>query len=562
MVDLILGQDWLRPVHHLAGRPFGSAPAERCTIVGALARHARAISDTQFLSQVGENARTVTYAEACRAVKQQAAFLVASGLSRGDRVGVIGSNSIAFALAVLAILEAGGVVVLLSHQDPPARTVAQVEFAEVRFLLYETTYASVAEGCTSARMIFSFPQLESSSRQYDAIVSAPPAPTDAALIFYTSGTTGAPKAVVQSHFAVAQNVWSLTEHHGIAPGTRLLCVLPMHHVNGLEFTVFAAMLGGGHTVIDRGFDGLRFWATVREHRIEVASLVPNLLRLLASRPELRGKEPVPLRYAVSAAAPLSTGVAQDAWDRLGLRIVQGYGLSEVTNFSCLMPTDLSLVEHARWMFGGRRTSIGPPLPNQDVQIHDGSDVAPPGVEGEIVIRGSCVMSGYLHNSAATEELFRGGWVHTGDTGYYLPSATGRRYFHVAGRIREIAKRGGVMVSLLELDELLAAAPGVADAGAAAFANEWVDEEIAAFVVCRPGGTVTKEGIFKHCRSMLPYSAVPKLIELVTEIPRTPSGKIRRAEIAAHFAPFRQQLFREDKLAPKQCQGEKHDSVKR
>jgi acyl-coenzyme A synthetase/AMP-(fatty) acid ligase len=138
----------------------------------------------------------------------------------------------------------------------------------------------------------------------------------------------------------------------------------MHHVNGLEFTVFGAMLGGGHTVISRGFDGLRFWSTVRQHRIEIASLVPNLLRLLASRPELRGTEPLPLRYTVSAAAPLSISVAQQAWDRLGLRIVQGYGMSEVTNFSCLMPPDLCDAEHVRWMLGGRRTSIGPSLPNR------------------------------------------------------------------------------------------------------------------------------------------------------------------------------------------------------
>ena len=123
-----------------------------------------------------------------------------------------------------------------------------------------------------------------------------------------------------------------------------MCVLPMHHVNGLEFTVIGSLLGGGHTVISRGFDGLRFWDTVSEHRIEIASLVPNLLRLLASRPELRRRAPVQLRYTVSAAAPLSIGVARQVWDRLGLRIVQGYGLSEVTNFSCLASPDLDAAD--------------------------------------------------------------------------------------------------------------------------------------------------------------------------------------------------------------------------
>ena len=359
MVDLILGRDWLRPVHHLPGRPFGSGPANRCTIVGALARHARAIPDAQFLSEITHDARTVTYAEAFRAVQQRAAFLIAFGLTRGDRVGVIGHNSVEFALTVLSVIEAGGVAVLLNPQDPAARTVAQVEFVQVRIVLYETSHAAVAEACASVPKILSFQQLGVSCQQCDLPVIAPPAPTDAALIFFTSGTTGVPKAVVQSHFAVAQNVWSLTDHHRIRPGMRLLCVLPMHHVNGLEFTVFASMLGGAHTLISRGFDGLRFWATVREHRIEIASLVPNLIRLLASRPVLRGTDVLPLRYTVSAAAPLSIEVAQQAWDRLGLRIVQGYGLSETTNFSCLMPADLSAKEHAEWMLGGRGLRSGP-----------------------------------------------------------------------------------------------------------------------------------------------------------------------------------------------------------
>jgi long-chain acyl-CoA synthetase len=223
-------------------------------------------------------------------------------------------------------------------------------------------------------------------------------------------------------------------------------------------------------------------------------------------------------------------------------------MSEVTNFSCLMPTDLSETEHHRWMLEGRRTSIGPSLPNQEVTIGVGDDTARPGDEGEILMRGHCVMSGYLHNDAATEEMFRGGWVHSGDLGFCLPDASGRRYFHVSGRIREISKRGGAMVSLLELDELLARMPGVADAGAACFANEWVDEEIAAFVVRQPGADVTGDAIFKHCRNVLPYAAVPKVVEFVTEIPRTPSGKIRRRDIAAHFTDFRTQLFREQTTA--------------
>jgi acyl-CoA synthetase (AMP-forming)/AMP-acid ligase II len=542
MTDLILGNAWPRSVHRLPGRPFGVGPPTRSTIVGALALQARAIPETPYLTQIGPEPSTLTYAAAHAAVQRRAGLLMAAGLGRGDRVGVLGYNSAELALAVLAVLEAGGVAVLLSPHDPADRVARQVAFTEAAWLLHDGACASAAHACPSPRRMWSFQDLASACQPDSLGVGARPAPTDAALIFFTSGTTGAPKAVVQSHLAVAQNAWSLVEHHRLRPGTRLLCVLPLHHVNGLEFTILAVLLGGGHTVLSQGFDAFRFWPTVREHNIHIASLVPNLLRLLASRPELRGPESVPLDYVVSAAAPLSVAIAREAWERLDLRIVQGYGLSEVTNFSCLMPRDLSTADYSGWMLQGRRTSVGPALPNQVVEVHDGEALAAPGTQGEIVIRGPCVMSGYLHNPSATDEAFRGGWFHTGDLGYWLPDSAGRPFVHVSGRTREIAKRSGTLVSLLELDEILASIPGVADAGCVGFANTWVDEEIGALVVPQAGSTLTAQGVIHHCRRSLPFAATPKQIKFVKQIPRTPSGKIRRAEIAEHFAEYRERLF--------------------
>ena len=274
--------------------------------------------------------------------------------------------------------------------------------------------------------------------------------------------------------------------------------------------------------------------------------MPNLLRLLASRPGLRGEGPLALRYVVSAAAPLSTNVAREAWEGLRLRIVQGYGLSEVTNFSCLMPTGLDASEYERWMLGGRRTPVGPALPGQEVEIRNGRHATAPDVEGEIVIRGPCLMSGYLNDPAATEEAFHGGWFHTGDMGYWLPGKMRNKYIHVSGRKREIAKRSGVLVSLLELDEVLTSIEGVADAGCASFINTWVDEEIAALVVVQAGAVLTEDRVIESCRTVLPFSAVPKRVKFVAEVPRTDSGKIRRLEIADQFVGYREHLFVESK----------------
>jgi acyl-CoA synthetase (AMP-forming)/AMP-acid ligase II len=552
MDDLIRGDKWIRPVHHLPGRGFGNAD-HASTIIGELSRHARARPSEPFLTEIrsGSPQQTITYGQALNEVQQRQALLATWGIEPGESVGIVGHNSLDFVLATLATLSVGGVVVLLSHQEPPSRIDSQARFAGVRFLLHDSVCAESAKACTSVERACSlseFGLLAASLRRFARINSTLPKATDAAIIVFTSGTTGAPKAVVQSHYSVAHNAFSLAEHHSIRSGVRLLCVLPLHHVNGLEFTVFSVMIGGGHTVISRGFDGLEFWKVVRDYGIHILSLVPNLLGILADRPRLRGCDPLTLRYAVSAAAPLSVSIARRVWDQLGLRIVQGYGLSEVTNFSCVLPPLLTDLEYQRWMLSGRKTSIGPALPGQEVEIRGEHGMAQAGAEGEICIRGDCVMSGYLNNPAATEEAFRDGWFHTGDLGYSVPDDHGCQYFHVAGRIREIAKRSGALVSLQEVDEVLLSVPGVADAGAAAFANDWVGEEIAAIVVQKPGSALTQETIAEHCRRVLPFFAIPKTIQFVERVPRTATGKIRRAEIAEQFAAFRDRLFVEPRPA--------------
>jgi acyl-CoA synthetase (AMP-forming)/AMP-acid ligase II len=543
MSDLILGQGWIGPVHQLPGGPFGSVGAKRRTIVGALARQASIRPDAPFLTHLTSAfEETYSYSRANREVQRRSALLSKWGVARGERVGILGENSIDFVLVVLAALEVGAVAVPLSPRDPPARIASRAEFANVRFLFYDAGSHEAAEACVCVERACCFEVFgQLTFARGVGPVRDLPKPADGALIFFTSGTTGSPKAVVQSHHSVAQNAWSLKEHHRIGPRERLLCVLPIYHVNGLEFTVFATLLGGGQLFIS-AFNALTFWETVRRHEIQIASLVPNLLQLLAERPSLRGKGPLSLRYAVSAAAPLGTSVAQRVWEALHLRIVQGYGLSEVTNFSCLMPTALTEVEYEKWMLRGRRTSVGPALPGQEVRVRTNSGAEHDGMEGEIVIRGCCVMSGYLHNPEATQAVFEGGWFHTGDLGYFVEDERGRKFFHISGRMREIAKRSGAMVNLLELDEVLAAIPGISDAASVSFPNRWVDEEIAAVVVRQAGTDLSESAIIEQCRHKLPFSDVPKVIAFVREVPRTPAGKVRRLEIASSFTAWRDRLF--------------------
>jgi acyl-CoA synthetase (AMP-forming)/AMP-acid ligase II len=538
MSDLILGNDWVRPVHRLPNEKFGGSYSGPSTVVGILSRQAAVRPLAPFLTTfVGESSETIGYARACMEVQLRASSLRMWGLKRGERVAILGKNSADFVFAVLAALEAGAVVVPLSPQDTAERLARRVEFTETRFLLYDDGASTLVDCCKTPERACTFCAFHREARAMFGISHPPtlPKPTDAALIFFTSGTTGTPKAVVQSHYAVAKNAFALSEHHRIKPGRCVLCVLPLSHVNGLEFTIFSVLLGGGQTVLCSGFDTLQFWKIVQANNIQVVSLVPNLLRLLAQRPRLSGICRQELDYAVSAAAPLSTATAETVLDHLGLRIVQGYGLSETTNFSCIMPTTLNTSEYGRWMFGGRRTSVGRALAGQEVAIQAEDGLASSGAEGEVLIRGHSVMSGYLHDSDSTTDSFRGDWFHTGDLGYYLESDEGHRYFHISGRLREIAKRSGAMVNLLELDEVLTSIPGVNDAGSAAFANNWVDEEICAVLAVGPSRSLSEQDALEYCRRLLPFSETPKAIRFVDEVPRNSAGKIQRRMIAEQFS---------------------------
>jgi acyl-CoA synthetase (AMP-forming)/AMP-acid ligase II len=222
MSDLILGNDWVGEVHQTGCERFGVASAGPATIVGALARHARAIPNAPFMTDAGAGAQALAFAAAHRAVQCRAAWLVRLGLQRGDCVGILGRNSIEFVLAVLATLEAGGVAVPLSPADPPARIASHVEFTEARILLFDADTEPLAQACPGVERACSFSEIAAPMSEHPAGI-APPRSTDAALIFFTSGTTDAPKAVVQSHRAVAQNAFSLAAHHRISPGTRRWC---------------------------------------------------------------------------------------------------------------------------------------------------------------------------------------------------------------------------------------------------------------------------------------------------------------------------------------------------
>jgi acyl-CoA synthetase (AMP-forming)/AMP-acid ligase II len=464
---------------------------------------------------------TMTRAELGVAVRRAVTALETNfGVRPGQRVVTIGRNSIGLVVADLAIMAMGAVVVPLDPRD----TEESLSWLARQF------GASLSLGDVSLPGVPSAPLASLRDAVEEEMVGRP-APGDPAVVLSSSGSTARPKGIVLTHANLLANAASLQAVHRIRPGDRHLCVLPMFHANAFGFSIVAVLSHGAHLVVMDGFQPIEFGAVVREFEIDVVSLVPELLRVLASRPRLlpRGGS---LRYVVSAAAPLPQAVARKFTAGTGLRIHQGYGLSECTNFATAIAADVTPQTYADVVLDSDPPSIGAAIPGCSVEVRtDDGAFAPDGQEGEIVVRGNNVMTGYWADPAATEATFADGWLLTGDQGY-ARTVDGRRYFFITGRRKELIIRLGEKVSPSAVERELAergvagrlAVVGFANAATGEEAGLYLEEEIPA----------SREVIEAAIRE-LPFERQPKVVLYGDRpIPRTSTGKIRRQELRSAF----------------------------
>ena len=337
---------------------------------------------------------------------------------------------------------------------------------------------------------------------------------------------------------------------GTASGraSRLMCVLPTHHVNGLVVTLISPFWAGASVVLCRRFRAQEFWGRVAREGVEVVSVVPTLLAfLLEEAGGTAGLDLSRFRHLICGAGPLTVELATRFEERFGFRILHGYGLSETTCYSCMLPADLPAAEHRGWLREHGFPSIGVPLPPNEMAIHDAAGSAlPEGERGEIVIRGVNVMQGYAKRPEANAESFAHGWFRSGDEGFWRADAAGRPYFFITGRLKELIIRGGVNLSPFEIDEVLNRIPGVARGLAVGFENHWYGEEVGAYVMLEAGSALGEEQILRACRERLPFAKAPKVVVFGGDIPVTATGKYQRGRLRPHFERFRDVQFREGK----------------
>lgn len=496
-----------------------------------------------------------TYAAFGERVRSAATYLAAQGVVRGDRVATLAHNHHDTVVQYFAAWWIGATVVPLSVAEDDERLGYIVANSRARLLFARAEYlnrarALLAQGNELEKIVVagarsndfdSFDDIL--ARPHDGIEHCPGLLDAECLIVYTSGTTGNPKGVLLAHGNLLADADGIAAWHRIDASTRMMCVLPIHHVNGTVVTIVTPMYAGGSVVLNRKFQSGTFFDRVSADQVDIVSVVPTLLAfLLQANVDTTSLDLRRFRHIVCGAGPLTCELAERFETRYRIPIVHGYGLSETTCYSCFLPVDLDEQTRRAWLTSHGFPSIGVAIPQNEMAIHDPEGRAlAAGERGEIVIRGHNVMIEYYANPSANESAFAHGWFRSGDEGFLLPDEDGTPFYFITGRLKELIIRGGVNISPLEIDEVINAHPKV-DAGiAVGFENNWYGEEVGAYV--RPSDpTLTSEELLEFCREHLPAFKSPKVVVFGSDIPVTSTGKYQRNRVKPLFEEYRDVQF--------------------
>ena len=533
----------------------------------------RTLVDRPFLSYYDDDRqlhRTFTYAEFGTTVQRAATFLHDQvGLRRGDRLATILFNHDVTVVLYFAAWVSGITVVPINVEEPTDIKRFVLEHSEASVVC--CWHSDVEEVNGLQRDV---PALQHvivlndkgimemnghgvrGKKRHSSVVSSQTPHTsslkDEALIVYTSGTTGQPKGVVLTVENLLIDADAIANWHHFGMNDRLMCVLPIHHVNGMVVTLITPLYCKGSLVLNRKFKSTTFWRRLHDEHVTCVSVVPTLLEfLLDANEDLSSYKLDRFKGLICGAGPLSKETAIRFEDRFHFPICHGYGLSETTCYSCFLPDDLSYEEHRHWLRDYEFPSIGVPLRHNTMTIlNDEGQPLPEMSRGEICIRGETVCIGYFKRDDANKAAFKSGWFRSGDEGFYVRDKAGRPFFFISGRLKELIIRGGVNISPFEIDDTLKSHPLVQFAMAVPFEHRYYGEEIAAYVVVRDGiSPPTEAELLAHCRRLLPFSKCPKVILFGREVLYTSTGKPKRLELKSRLADtlvaYRDRQFKEE-----------------
>lgn len=491
--------------------------------------------------------RHTSYREMVGRIDSFAGALAARGLGVGDVIGLLAPNSSAFAVAFHGILRSGATATTINALFT-AKDIAK-QLTDSRAALLITVSALAPQAAEAVELVGlgaeNLVVLDGPGRAADGHPNAvelldgnAPAPevtfapsSHLAALPYSSGTTGNPKGVMLTHRNLVANVAQIRPLHGMVPDDVVLAVLPFFHIYGMTVLLNAALHARARLVIMPSFDLGQFLGNIAEHRCTIAFIAPPVAVALAKHPMVDDHDLSSLKVVMSGAAPLDADLGRAVAQRLNCRVVQGYGMSELSPVSHITPFDAG--KHDMHV-DAPLSSVGWTVSNAVSKIVDpetGEDINPPeeglSATGELWFKGPNVMAGYLNNDEATRSTVDDdGWLHTGD----LAQVDAHGCVYIVDRLKELIKYKGYQVPPAELEAVLLSHPGIADAAVIGVPNDEGEEVPKAYVVKQAGAELTEDEVIAFVAGQVaPYKKV-RQVQFIDAVPKSASGKILRKDL--------------------------------
>jgi long-chain acyl-CoA synthetase len=485
---------------------------------------------TESAARVPDNAAIrlgeaeLSYAELDELSARLATLLRERGLQAGDRVGVMLPNVPEFPVAYYGVLRAGGIVVPMNVLLKRREIAFYLEDSGTELLLAWHGFAAEASGGgddAGAEMVAVEPASFAA-----ALAEHEPAPSladsdgeDTAVILYTSGTTGKPKGAELTHANLFRNAdVSCRTTCEIGAGDVVFGGLPLFHSFGQTVSMNASLLAGACLTLVPKFDPGEALATMQRDGVTHFYGVPTMYGALLHHPERENYDTSSLRTCITGGASMPVEVLRGFEQAFGAIVLEGYGLSETSPVACSNHPDRER----------KPGSIGTPIEGVEMRVFDEDDnPVEQGEVGEVVIRGHNIMKGYWQRPDATAETMRGGWFHSGD----MARVDEDGYFYIVDRKKDLIIRGGYNVYPREVEEVLYEHPKIREAAVVGVPHDQWGEEIGAAVVLHEDQELAPEEVSAYVKERIAAYKYPRLVWFVEELPKGPTGKILKREIA-------------------------------
>ena len=521
----------------------------------AEAAQARNVTALDLFRSVHRDAPAFFYFDTClsygdvdRLSDHLAGWLSGKGVGRGDRVAVILQNVPQFAVATIAAWKLGAIVVSLNPMyrapelaklfadctpkaalchDDQWETVSGAAAGMIEPDLVLWTSGHEFQARDDARVLpppGQAPAQQALTKVFEQAPMAPapsvPSPDDIGLLLYTSGTTGVPKGAMLTHRNLVANALISRDHFELDAASRIFGIAPLFHITGFELQLVTGFAAGASQVLTYRFHPLVVLEAFLERKPTFMIGAITVFIALMNEPKATREHFASFAHLYSGGAPIAPAVTEAFAQRFGHSIRVAYGMTELTSPSHLTPNDGPIPVDPQ----SGALSIGLPIPGiSTIVVDDLRRPLGPGEYGEIIVRGPGVTKGYWGKPAETAEALLGGWMHTGDIGFYDEAG----WFYLVDRKKDMISASGFKVWPREVEDVLYGFPGVREAAVVGAPDSYRGETVVAFISAARGAEIDPAAITRFCRERLAAYKCPAEIRVMDDLPKTVTGKITR-----------------------------------